>query len=350
MSEPAQIAPINWYWLPIERERLGQLTRKSNLRGTLQTLGFLGVLLVTGATAYYSSGNWSWYATVVLLYVHGTCWAFISNGFHEFSHRTVFASQWLNEACLALFSFLSWNNPVLFWASHTDHHKYTMHPAGDLEIDLDARPTLRGFLMDAFVNPRGLYRTLRMTIRHAFGILEGTWENHLFPPSKPDLKRRLVFWARALLIAHAILIGLAIYFHLWMLIVVVSLAKSYGGGLQWLCNEAQHAGLPGNVDDFRLCSRTIHLNPFLEFMYWYMNYHVEHHQYAAVPCYRLVHLHEAVKDDMPACGGLIAAWRQISGILDRKKADPGYQYYTQVPPRRTRGRAEATVGRIETAT
>lgn len=43
----------------------------------------------------------------------------------------------------------------------------------------------------------------------------------------------------------------------------------------------QHAGLSDNVPDFRLCCRTMILNPFFRFLYWHMNYHTEHHMYAA---------------------------------------------------------------------
>ena len=339
MEQPQPLQPIAWHRSPTDRQLLGRLTRKGDWPGLVQTLGFLGVLVLTGGTAYYSGEHWPWYATLPLLLVHGTCWAFVSNGFHEFSHRTVFATPWLNEAFLGLFSFMSWINPVLFWASHTEHHKSTLYSGRDLEIDVEARPTLRGFLLDAFVNLRGLYRTASMNMRHAFGRLEGEWEEHLFPASNPELKRRLARAARILLLAQAAVIGIAAYFHLWMLIMVVSFARFYGGGIQWLCNEAQHCALPGDVDDFRLCSRTIHLNPVLRFMYWHMNYHIEHHQYAAVPCYRLARLHEALKYDMPASTrGLIATWRQIDAILQRKASEPGYKYWTPVPQRTLRAR------------
>ena len=342
MEQPRPLQSIVWHRSPIERQLLARLTRKSDLRGLAQTCGFLGVVALTGGTAYYSGEHWPWYATLVLLLVHGTCWAFVSNALHEFSHGTVFSTYWLNKAFLGLFSYMSWINPVLFWASHTEHHKFTLHAARDLEIDVDASPTLRGFLLDALVSPRGLYRTVGMNIRHAFGWLEGEWERHLFPPSEPELKRRLVRGARILLVAHVVVIAIALYFRLWMLIVIVSFARFYGGGIQWLCNEAQHCALPGNVADFRLCSRTIHLNAFLRFVYWHMNYHIEHHQYAAVPCYRLARLHEALREDMPVpASGLVATWRQINTILQRKKSEPGYQYRVPVPERQVPGRMRA---------
>jgi len=127
-----------------------------------------------------------------------------------------------------------------------------------------------------------------------------------------------------------------------MLPVVISLAPFYGRGIQWLCNESQHMGLPGNPPDFRLCSRTVYLNPVLQFMYWHMNYHTDHHIYAAVPCEHLARLHGLIKDDLPSCPrGLVAAWCQIGATLSRCRRDLSYCYLATLPPRRTRAPAVA---------
>lgn len=271
-----------------------------------------------------------------MLFLHGTFWAFLANGLHELSHGSVFATRNLNRRILALFGFLRWINPVLFWTSHSEHHKFTLHSSDDLEIELFERPTLCDYSMSAFVNPRGLYKLITTTIRHARGKVEGEWGEHLFPPSNPELRQRLSNWARGLLVGHAEILAVAVYYRLWMLPVVISLAPFYGGAIQWLCNQAQHTALPRNVPDFRLCSRTIYLNPVLQFMYWHKNYHTEHHLFAAVPCYRLARLHRLIKKDMPPCPhGLIATWRQINTTLQRQKVDADYQYFAAVPPRRT---------------
>ena len=86
-----------------------------------------------------------------------------------------------------------------------------------------------------------------------------------------------------------------------------------------------------NVDDYRLCCRTILLNPFVRFLYWHMNYHTEHHMYAAVPCYKLGKLHKAIQADLPNCPGLFAAWKEIIAILQKQKLDPKYQFMAQLP-------------------
>ena len=62
----------------------------------------------------------------------------------------------------------------------------------------------------------------------------------------------------------------------------------------------QHGGLADNVIDHRLNSRTVYMNPISRFIYWNMNYHVEHHMFPMVPYHALPKLHELIKHDLPA--------------------------------------------------
>ncbi len=66
--------------------------------------------------------------------------------------------------------------------------------------------------------------------------------------------------------------------------IKVRSARFYGLWRHWLCNNTRHIGLQDNVPDLRLCCRTIRLNPLVQFLYFHMNYHTEHHMYASVPC------------------------------------------------------------------
>jgi fatty acid desaturase len=91
-------------------------------------------------------------------------------------------------------------------------------------------------------------------------------------------------------------------------------------------------GLKDNVSDFRLCCRTFTLNPVVRFLYWQMNYHIEHHMYAAVPCYNLGKLHKMIGHDLPPTPkGLAGVWREINAILKKQEADPTYQHEAPLP-------------------
>ncbi len=92
-----------------------------------------------------------------------------------------------------------------------------------------------------------------------------------------------------------------------------------------------HCGLQSEVSDFRKCVRTITLDPLSEFLYWHMNWHLEHHMYAGVPCYNLDALHRAIADDMPEPRTLIGAWREMRKIWRHQQIDPDHTYDTPLP-------------------
>lgn len=328
---------IQWYRTPLDRETLTLLNIRSDLKGFLQAGSHLGLLIATGTTACLVAGKWPWWALMILLFLHGTLHAFIINGFHELIHGTVFNSKRLNKIFLGLFSFFGMYNPVAFKASHNEHHKYTLHPPADLEVVLPITLTLSGFLKMAFINPWGLKWAFIEHIRLSTGRLNGAWEHALFPESATALKRDLRRWSQIILIGHVLIAALALALGYWMIPIVITLAPFYGQGLQWLCNTTQHTGLTNNVADFRLCCRTIYLNPLLEFLYWHMNYHTEHHMFAAVPCYNLKRLNTLIRHDLPYCpNGLVATWTQISSILHRQKLEPDYQYRAELGSSSTR--------------
>jgi len=334
MNDPQKKRKIPWYRSPVDRETLAALNQRNDWRGLLQTLGHLGLLGLTGATAWYASGRFSLPVVLLIFFLHGTFYAFLLNAFHEFCHKTVFKSKILNILFLYVISFLSWYHPVLFWASHQEHHKYTLHPPDDLEVVLPIKLTLQTFLKSAIVNPWDFSGRLKSYLRLCFGKLEGDWENALFPESAIELRRSLINWARFHLVGHALIVGVSIYFGLWLVPILVTFAPFYGGGLLYLCNNTQHVGLKDNVPDFRLCCWTIILDPFIGFLYWHMNYHTEHHMYAAVPCYHLAKLHEQIQSDLPYCpSGLRETWKVINEILEKQKIDPKYQYLAELPER-----------------
>jgi fatty acid desaturase len=318
---------LAWYRSPIERSTLRTLTRKSNFRGFLQTFGHLLLLAATASAAYLSVRRLPVAITVLIMFLHGTFYAFLLNGFHELCHRTVFRTRFLNELFLRVFSFLGWYNFVQFRASHRRHHLYTLHPPEDLEVVLPIKFTLKDFLLRAFINPLGVFELPRQTFKTAIGRVEGEWPQKLFPVDDLDARRRLAQWARILLVGHIVSTVVFVSLGLWMVPLLTTFAPFYGSWLLYLCNNTQHVGLKDNVSDFRLAARTFELNPFVRFLYWQMNYHIEHHMYAAVPCYRLKKLHKLIEHELPPTPrGFVQVWTQIISILRRQKKEPTYQY------------------------
>ena len=321
---------IDWYRTPLDREVLRSLHQRSDARGLLQIVGHLSLVTLTAALAWHVQDRW--WLLLPALFLHGTVYIFLLNATHELSHGTVFRTRLLNRFFLRALCFLAWRSHLMFWASHAEHHKYTLHPPEDLEVVLPRRLTLKEFLRIGVFDPWGLCATVRKTVRHGLGHVDGEWENYLFPPADDDRRLRVMRWARVLLSGHAAILVVSAWFGLWLIPVLTTCGVFYGGWLRFLCNNTQHTGLQDDVADFRLCTRTVLLGPLTRFLYWQMNYHIEHHMYAAVPCYNLGRLHALIRHELPPSPkGLWATWRQIIDILKKQQGDPDYQYIPQLP-------------------
>ena len=332
MSSELSSRTIGWYRTPVGRETMRALNQRSDWKGLLQAGAHLSLIGLIGTLAWQVQDRL--YLLLPVLLAYGTCYIFLLNATHELSHNTVFKTRWLNDFFLRLFCFFGWRSHIYFWTSHAEHHKYTLHPPDDLEVVLPAHLTLQHFIKLGFVDPWTLAATIKTHIEHSRGIIKGAWPNHLFPPEDSQKRRRLFWWARFLLGGHAAIIGFSFYYSLWLLPVLTTCGVFYGGWLRYLCNGTQHAGLQDDVADFRLCTRTVILNPFVRFLYWHMNYHIEHHMFAAVPCYNLGKLHAVIRHDSPEPSyGLFAAWKEIIGILKKQRVDPVYQYAPELPAR-----------------
>ena len=323
---------ITWYRTPLDSKVFKSLHEKSDLLGWLQTGGYLALLLLTGTTALYSSTHWPIGVTLLLVLCHGTFTSFYINAVHELGHNTVFRTKALNAFFEKFFSFLGWINFEMFDVSHTRHHRFTLHQPDDLEVVLPMKVIIRDMLVTGIVNWRAPWQTVTNSWRIARGKFQGEWELKLFPVGSPE-RAASVRWARTLLIGHTLIVAVSLWFHLWVLPFLTTFsAGCFGNVLHTLCNNTQHIGLKDDVDDFRLCCRTFTLNPFVQFLYWHMNYHIEHHMFAAVPCYRLGKLHRLIKHDLPSCPhGIVAAWKEIAAILAIQETDPAYQHVAVLP-------------------
>ena len=331
-NDNRQLKRVKWYRSPIDPADLARLNQRSDWRGLLQTISFLAVLVCSGGIAWYAVDKAHILIVIALIYLHGALSAFLVNGFHELCHKTVLKTQALNALFRNIYSFLGWYNHVSFWASHQAHHRYTLHPPDDLEVVLPVELTLRSYLAFAFINPRGFYLRMKNVILLCFGVIENDWERILFPPENVEGRRALFNWARVLIVGHGLIVIFSLLTGWWMLTVLITLAPFYGGGFQYLLNVAQHIGMTDKVSDYRINTRTILLNPVLAYLYWQMNYHIEHHMYAAVPCYHLPELHKLVKDDTPVpCRGVIGTWLQVIPILRRQQREPEYMFLPELP-------------------
>jgi fatty acid desaturase len=332
---------VKWYRTRLDKETMRRLNAKSDFKGFAQSLGHLGLLALTGGATLWAASQSLWWLMALALFTHGTFAAFMVNAVHELDHKSVFRTQGLNVFFARIFGFIGWIHYEHFYNSHTRHHQFTLYQPDDLEVVLPMKVLTRHFFQFNIVHTKpweAIASHVETARRLARGQFVGEWENRIYEEGGPEKIGPVRRWAKTLLIGHGMILAVSLALGvllspLWFLVpVLVSLTPLYGGWLFFLCNNTQHIGLQDGVPDFRLCCRTFTANPFTQFLYWHMNYHIEHHMYAAVPCYNLKHLHRAIQHDLPPCPhGLIATWREIAAIQKKQAADPDYQYAAPLP-------------------
>ena len=75
------------------------------------------------------------------------------------------------------------------------------------------------------------------------------------------------------------------------------------------------------------------MNPISRFIYWNMNYHVEHHMFPMVPYHALPRLHEMIKGDLPPPNRSIAeGYAEMLRAVIRQRQEPGYYLRKELPP------------------
>lgn len=299
--EPAGTRNVSWYRTQLAPGMLATLSGRSDLRGWLQAGGHVLLLLATGALTMALFRHGHPLLALPALLLHGGCYGFLgwAGAGHELSHRTVFRSRRLNDAFLALFAFLSWNNPVYFRASHARHHQKTVHADADFEVRLPQTTQRADWLWAVTLDVPALVRAVRIVIENACDIVKGPAGRQMFADRASPARRELVRTARLTLAGHALLAVAFVATGCWELLLLVTFAPFIGDWPVKLLALAQHYGMEPDVDDFRRNSRTVLLHPACAWLYWQMNYHIEHHMYPAVPFHQLRRLREAIAHDLP---------------------------------------------------
>ncbi len=350
MSEIRKELRIKWYRCPIDPTVLRELSKPSDLQGFQMALGHLGLWLLTGALSFYFAVEQLWLGFLLTIFLHGTVGTFFSAPHHELCHGTVFKTKRFNEIFLRIFSTLGLQNFHIYKMSHSYHHRFTLHRIADKEVVLPKTPSLRFlYLLQLFTfnitggfESRGLFPTMRGLFRVAADRMEqpyNEWGTELYAEF-PEERLKAVHWARYLIAVHLSFAVFAVLIGYPILILIVSLHPFIGNWLRYFVGAPMHCGLRSDVSDFRKCVRTITLDPISEFLYWHMNWHLEHHMFAAVPCYNLKKLYEAVAEDMPKPRTLISSWQEMLEVVKQQEADPAYEFDTPVPPQRTRKEKE----------
>ena len=211
---------------------------------------------------------------------------------HDAAHGLLFANRRLNDLVGSwLCAFPVFTSLSLYRPYHLKHHRFTQQPE-DPDLGLSAAfPITRKSLWRKVVRDlsgQTAFTRRREQFQRGIGLREGLIVN-------------AVLWA-----------GLAAagYWWLYPVLWLLPLATWYQL-VSRIRNIAEHAVVPDNDDPLRN-TRTTYANPIVRLLvapYW-VNYHLEHHLFMFVPCWRLPQAHRA----------LLAAGRR-----EAMEVQPGYR-------------------------
>lgn len=319
------LAEAVWYVSPVPRARMRELLERRDQPAIRDTLLWFALLFLFGLGGCLLWGTW-W--AVLFFGVYGVLYASVSDSrWHESSHGTAFKTDWMNNTLYEIASFMVRRESVPWRWSHTRHHSDTIIVGRDPEIAVPRPADLKAISL-LFFNLAVAVKYVRTVALHCIGRITPEERTYIPETEFPKVFSR----ARIYVLIYAGLIGLSIFAHSFLPLMLFVLPNFYGTWLTVIYGLTQHAGLAENVLDHRLNCRTVYMDRLHRYLYWNMGYHVEHHMFPLVPYHALPKLHELIKADCPAAyHGLIEAYREIIPALLRQAKDPYYFVQRQLP-------------------
>jgi fatty acid desaturase len=320
------LAAADWYHTDVPRAEMKALMQRTDGPAIRDTVIWLGLMLVFAAGGIWFYGSW-WCVPFFLAYgvLYGSA---TDSRWHECGHGTAFKTGWMNRTVYQIACFMIMRNPTVWRWSHARHHADTIIVGRDPEISVMRPPDLLKLVL-GFVGILDAWYGLTDMVRYAIGQV--TPAERTFIPAKEI--PRVFFVARVWVAIYAATILLAVALHSWLPILLVGTPRLYGCWHMVMCGVLQHGGLADNVTDHRLNSRTVYMNPVSRFIYWNMNYHVEHHMFPAVPYHALPKLHALIKHDLPPPSpSILAGYREMIPAFLRQLRYEDYYLRRELPP------------------
>jgi len=320
------LAAADWYHSDVPRKEMKALMAREDAPAIRDTLILLAIMAGSAAIAV---ALWPspWSAPFWLVYgvLYGSA---MDSRWHECGHGTAFRTTWMNNAVYQIASFCMVRNPVTWRWSHARHHTDTIIVGRDPEIVAMRPPALARIALNFFGILDAWNGWARMLL-NASGRLDPEEATFIPDSERPKVIRVARIWVAI----YAAVLAIAVAWGSILPLMLVGLPRLYGAWHHVLTGLLQHAGLADNVIDHRLNSRTVLMNPVSRFIYWNMNYHVEHHMFPMVPYHRLPDLHARIKGDLPIANtSMWQAYREVLPVLRRQLAYEDFFLRRDLPP------------------
>ena len=318
-----------WHRCIVDAEVLKKLNKKSDYAGFKHMFIYFISLFISGYLAYITWGSvWC----IIFFIIYGNIYACSDSIWHETGHKTAFKSKFWNNFFYHIASYMNNFEPVRWRWSHYKHHSHT---AFDDPLDFEIvvkKPTDLFLFFSNFIPFATIFmfhKSLQFeTIKHALGFTTNVMEQCI--PKKEKLACRNS--ARIHTGIWVIIILISFLFQSWLPVLFLVLPGFYGKTLIASFGLMQHTGLQENIKDHRYSTRTVYLNPIFSFLYWHMEFHIEHHMYPTIPSYNLPKLHQIIKNQMPiAKNGLWDAYKEILPAIFKQARNPNYKIKLSIP-------------------
>ncbi|MBX9458753.1 MAG: fatty acid desaturase family protein [Rhizobium sp.] len=320
------LASAEWYHTEIPRKVMKELMQRSDGPAIRDSILWIALILGSAAGAIYFWGSW-W--CVPFFVVYGVLYGSSSDSrWHECGHGTAFKTRWMNDVIYQIASFMLMRNPVSWRWSHARHHTDTIIVGRDAEIAVMRPPDLMRAAL-AFTGILDFRYSLPGLFKNAAGILSDDEKDYI-----PEMERaKAITAARWHVAIYVATVALAIYTWSFLPLMLIGLPRLYGSWHMVMTGLLQHIGLADNVVDHRLNTRTVYMNPISRWIYWNMNYHVEHHMFPMVPYHALPRLHELIKHDLPVPNpSMWHAYREVWPVLLKQLRYEDFYLKRELPP------------------
>ncbi len=284
----------------LDAQARAALNQRSDARGLAHLATHLGAVVLCGRLIGSGVPFWG-----LLLPVQGVLIVFLFTLAHEATHKTPFASPWMNEVAGHGAGFLLALPFTWFRYFHLAHHRWTNIEGLDPELEGPPPGTPREWVIHVSGVP--YWRSELLLI---WRLARGQERPAFLPESA---RARAGAEARWMMLGYA---GVAVSLAwspvlLWVWLVPVVLGQPF----LRLYLLAEHGDCP-RVADMFLNTRTTFTNRVVRWLAWNMPYHTEHHVAPMVPFHRLPALHA----DMRAHLGVTAQGyvRFTRGYLARR--------------------------------
>lgn len=320
------LASAKWYHPDVPKKEMKALMRRKDGPALRDTAIWFGLLILTALGGIYFWGTWT---SVPFWVIYGVLYGSACDSrWHEAGHGTAFKTKWMNGVVYHVASFMVIRNPVSWQWSHFRHHSDTLIVGRDPEIAfMHPANLLLGVLH--FVGIVDSWASLKVLVRNSFGTFSSDELDYIPASDLPTA----TFWARIHILIYISTVVIAVWMESIIPLMIIGLPRLYGCWHMYMTGLIQHGGLAEDVLDHRLNSRTVLMNPISQWIYWNMNYHIEHHMYPLIPYYNLPAMHELIKNDLPApCPSIFAAYAEMVPAVIRQRREKGYFIRKELPP------------------